>query len=70
MYTGGGGEMEGDRGRRDSMRRRSRGRFTGALVKGGVAQRKHSNGNQRDLVLNISFVCMFFFVFSLRLKLP
>lgn len=24
--------------------------------RGGVAQRKHSNGNQQDLVLNLSFV--------------
>lgn len=28
---------------------------------GGVAQWKHSNGNQQDLILNFSFVCVFFF---------
>lgn len=36
-----------------------------------MAQRKHSNGNQHNLVLNFSFVLNgFLFVFSLRLKLP
>lgn len=40
------------------------GSFTGTLMKGvGVAQRKHSNGNQQ--VLNFSFVCMVLCLFSL-----
>ena len=38
--------------------------------RGGVAQRKHSNGNQQDLVLIFSFVWMFFVCFLITSEAP
>lgn len=38
--------------------------------RGGVAQRKHSNGNQQGLDLNFSFVCMVLFCFLFTSESP
>lgn len=75
------GELRGVRGKGVTESNRERGGEEGEREqgaegvlqvlwwRGGVAQRKHSNRNQQDLVLNFSFVCMVF-CFSLYVWTP